>query len=89
MARPVAILRLEDSGEVDDKIVCVPVDGPFSAVVDLASFEARYPGALVILETWFVNYKGPGYIVSRGFGDAPEAVAMIRETAAQQGDGNS
>jgi inorganic pyrophosphatase len=81
-ARPIGVLRLVDDGERDDKILTVPTAGPLSDAVDLESLDARYPGARQILEVWFTSYKGPpGRLVSEGFGDATDAMSIIREAS--------
>ncbi len=86
-ARPVGVLRLRDGGERDDKILAVFPSGPLSDVSDLPELDARYPGVLPIVETWFTHYKGPGRIASGGFGDAAEAMAVVREASAYYREG--
>jgi inorganic pyrophosphatase len=57
-ARPVAVLRLLDDGEQDDKILAVPLSGPLSDVTGLKSLNQKYPGVVEIIRAWFANYKG-------------------------------
>jgi inorganic pyrophosphatase len=76
-ARPVAILRLVDDGERDDKILAVQTTGPFSDVDDINTLESRYPGVRLIIETWFTNYKGRDRVTSDGFGGASAAMTVI------------
>jgi inorganic pyrophosphatase len=59
----------------------VRASGPLSEVVDLESFDSQFPGARLILETWFTNYKGPGRMTSGGFGDAAAAMDMVLEAS--------
>jgi inorganic pyrophosphatase len=80
-ARPIGVLRLLDDGDRDDKILGVGTSGPLSDVVDLESFDSRFPGARLILETWFANYKGPGRVTSGGFDDAAAAMDMVLEAS--------
>jgi inorganic pyrophosphatase len=80
-ARPIGVLRLIDDGDRDDKILGVRTSGPLSDVVDLEGFDSRFPGARLILETWFTNYKGPGRVTSGGFGDAAAAMDMVLEAS--------
>ncbi len=80
-ARVIAMLRLVDRGERDDKIVAVPVSGPLSDARDLAILEARYPGVRQIVETWFTNYKGPRVAVSNGWVDADSAMLVVQEAS--------
>ena len=70
-----------DDGERDAKILTVPTEGPLSDAVSLEALDARYPGARQIIELWFTNYKGPDRLVAEGFGDAAEAVSIIREAS--------
>ena len=81
-ARPVAVFRLLDDGERDDKIIAVPLEGPFSDVRTLADLDAHYRGAREIILTWFANYKGPGRITPVGFEDVDRAVAVVRQASA-------
>ena len=79
--RPIGVLQLLDDGERDDKILAVPVTGPFSDVVDLETLDSQYPGARQIIEMWFTNYKGPGRITSAGFGDSADAMTVVEEAS--------
>jgi inorganic pyrophosphatase len=80
-ARPIGVLRLMDDGERDDKILAVPIAGPFSDVVDLETLDSRYRGTREIIETWFTNYKGPDRATSTGFGDSSDAMAVVQEAS--------
>lgn len=80
--RPVGVLRLLDDGERDDKIVAVPLEGPFADVEDLSDLDDRYPGARSILETWFVRHQGSGRTKSKGFADQDEAMEIVEAAAA-------
>ena len=53
--RPIAVLELLDKGEQDDKILAVPLSGPFSDVTGLESLNAKYPGATDIVKPAFLN----------------------------------
>lgn len=54
-ARPVAIMKMIDGGEVDDKIIAVPVDDPrFDRVNDLADIN---PHTLKEIEHFYSTYK--------------------------------
>ncbi len=75
--RLVGLLRMLDRGEQDDKLLAVAKEGPLSDVKNLADLYKSFPGVTTILETWFGNYKGPGKIKTLGFGDAPEAKAVL------------
>jgi inorganic pyrophosphatase len=81
-ARPVAVLRLLDEGERDDKIVAISTRGPLREVDTLRELEALAPGATTILETWFSHYKGEGRVETSGFADEARARAVIEEAVA-------
>jgi len=80
--RPIGVLKLIDTGERDDKILAVPVEGPLAGIRSLEDLDAELPGARTIVETWFTNYKGPGRMVSNGYAEADVAQATVRDAAA-------
>jgi inorganic pyrophosphatase len=75
--KPIAVLRLLDDGEQDDKILAVPLEGSMSDVSSLAELNQRYSGVTQIIELWFTRYKGPGRMESRGYADSDAAWEMI------------
>lgn len=59
---PIGTLLLNDSGELDTKIIAVPAD-PSKRVIqatDYQTFTVKYNMAQRIIENWFLNYKGLG-----------------------------
>jgi inorganic pyrophosphatase len=80
-ARPIAVLRLSDQGEKDDKILAVPLVGPLSSTPDLGALKRGFPGITESLEIWFSNYKGGG-TEPLGMEDAKSAWQLIRKAAA-------
>jgi inorganic pyrophosphatase len=81
-ARVVAVLRLLDGGEQDDKLIAVPAEGAFSQVRDLSSLRSSFANTSEIIELWFTSYKGPGEMESRGWADAPDAMRILDAAAA-------
>jgi len=79
--RPIGVLRLTDTGERDDKILAVPLEGFLADVTDLDRLDAAMPGARSIVETWFTHYKGPGRVTSQGFAGAAEARKTVQQAA--------
>jgi inorganic pyrophosphatase len=75
--RIVGVLRLMDDGEQDDKLLAVMSGTALSDVSDLDELERRFAGTTSIVETWFANYKGPGRMQPKGFGDAAEAQKIL------------
>lgn len=62
--KPIAALVLKDRGELDTKIIAVPVDSSLQvmAVENFTHFITRYSMAQTILKDWFLNYKGLGEV---------------------------
>lgn len=77
-AKCIGVLKMLDGGEVDNKIVGVTAGSPFYEVNDLDELELQFPGVRDILEVWFTNYKGPGEMVFRGWGNSFEAEGVIQ-----------
>ncbi len=76
-ARPIGVLKLLDDGEQDDKIIAILLDSPLVAVSTIDDLWHEYKGITGILEIWFSNYKGPGRMLSKGFGSLAEAQLVI------------
>ncbi len=77
--RVIGALRLLDEGEQDDKLIAVPLTGPFRNIRDLAGLKQTFPGVLSILEAWFSNYDGPGVTKIRSIADRADAERIIAE----------
>ncbi|MDG2156019.1 MAG: inorganic diphosphatase [Gammaproteobacteria bacterium] len=75
--KPIAVLRLLDNGEQDDKILAVPLEGAMSDLSSLAELNQRYAGVTQIIELWFTHYKGSGRMESQGYADKDAAWEMI------------
>jgi inorganic pyrophosphatase len=77
--RPVALLKMEDGGDNDDKLIAVPVDDPrFAEIKDLADINKH---TLKEIEHFFSTYKkiqNKEVLVS-GFKGAAEAQAAVTE----------
>lgn len=76
-AKLVGVLKLWDGGEQDDKLIAVMADSPLYEVNSIKELDEKFPGVTTIITTWFVNYKGPGEIESRGYGEVAEAKAIL------------
>lgn len=78
-AKIIGVMKFEDDGEVDDKIVVVPVDNRdqgdwIQSVDDDPVWKAK-------IEHHFTHYKDlkkPGGTIVKGWGDAEEAKAIIK-----------
>jgi inorganic pyrophosphatase len=77
MVRPVALLKMHDGTEVDDKIVCVPVRDPrWSGVADLDDLPTQFRHEV---EFFFSVYKDleEEVVEVGGWGSAAEAREII------------
>lgn len=79
-AKIIGVMKFEDDGEVDDKIVVVPADdrNTGNAISSLADIEQLKKQ----LEHHFNHYKDlkkPGSTTVKGWGDIEEAKAIIHE----------
>jgi len=78
--KPIAVLNLIDRGEHDDKLIAVMEDSPLYSSNDLNDLKENYIGSLEIIELWFVNYKGPGKMISNGFQDKSKAELLLQKS---------
>lgn len=89
-ARVIAVLKFEDDGEVDDKIICVPEDdrNTDNAIASLADLHDRWKQKI---EHHFMHYKDlkkPGSTKVVGWGDAAEATTIINQCIERYSAGN-
>ena len=78
-ARIVGVMKFEDDGEVDDKIVVVPADNRDD---DRVKSLEDIPQLVTQLEHHFTHYKDlkkPGSTIVKGWGDIEEAKHIISE----------
>jgi Inorganic pyrophosphatase len=54
-------LKLLDKGKQDNKIIAVPLSGPFSDIDSIEEMMIQFPGVIDIVRTWFEGYKGAKY----------------------------
>ena len=78
-ARIIGVLRFEDDGEVDDKVVVVPADNRDDDRINSLN---DIPQLVKQLEHHFTHYKDlkkPGSTIVKGWGDADEAKAIVKQ----------
>ena len=81
--KPIALLELLDGGEIDTKIIGVPIDSALQ-IMKIEKFEdllIKYNAVHRIIETWFLNYKGLGKMQLVGWKNEAAALAEIRKWA--------
>lgn len=78
---PIAALLLNDGGEIDTKIIGIPID-PDKQVIKVKNFQEfliKYDAAKKIVEDWFLNYKGFGKTEFLGWKDDTYAREEIKK----------
>ncbi len=80
-AKEIGVLKFEDDGEVDDKVICVPADdrNTDDAITSINDLQPRFKQKL---EHHFMHYKDlkkPGSTKVLGWGDEAEAKQIIKE----------
>lgn len=87
-AKIIGVMRFEDDGEVDDKVVVVPADdrSTGNAINSLADLPKQ---KLAQIEHHFTHYKDlkkPGSTIVKGWGDIVEAKLVVHEAIARWND---
>lgn len=77
------VLKLTDRGEMDDKLVLADINSPFAELNSLDELQSKYPGLMMIIQEWFLNYKDPGKLKSRGYAAKGYGEAIIRKSHSQ------
>lgn len=77
---PIGVLKLIDDGELDYKIIAVPVDKSKRVinVKTLEEFSIKYPYVKQMIEFWFLNYNKDDDAQINGWGDEKEAKDEIK-----------
>lgn len=81
-AKVIGVMKFEDDGEVDDKIVAVPADDRDSGNV-VTTLDDLSPQLLKQIEFHFNHYKDlkkPGTTIVKSWGDVAEAKTVIHES---------
>lgn len=81
-AKVIGVMKFEDDGEVDDKIVAVPTDDRTTgnAISTLADLPKQKLDQIEHHFTHYKDLKKPGSTIVKGWGDITEATAIIHES---------
>lgn len=81
-ARIIGVMKFEDDGEVDDKIVCVPADDRDTgdAIKSLADLPAQWTRQIEHHFSHYKDLKKPGSTIVKGWGDVDEAKRIVHES---------
>lgn len=87
-AKIVGVLKFEDDGEVDDKIIVVPADdrNTDNAIDSIDDLHDRWKQKIEHHFTHYKDLKKPGSTKVLGWGDAEEAAVIVGECIARYGD---
>lgn len=80
-ARVIGVMKFEDDGEIDDKVIVVPADDRSTGNA-INSLEDLPKQLIAQIEHHFTHYKDlkkPGSTIVKGFGDIAEAKQIIHE----------
>ena len=83
--KPLATLELLDNGEIDTKIIAIPVDTSLQIIdaTDYITFMVKYNAAQQIIQNWFLSYKGLGKMEFVAWKDDRAAMAEIKRWATE------
>jgi inorganic pyrophosphatase len=87
-ANIIGVMKFEDDGEIDDKIIVVPADDRSTGNA-VKSLEDLPKQLLIQIEHHFTHYKDlkkPGSTIVKGFGDIEEAKKIIHESVERWND---
>jgi len=78
---PIAVLKLIDNGEIDYKVIAIPVniDDQLIKVKSFREFSKQFPQVKQIIELWFLNYNKDDEAKIDGWGDEKEALEEINK----------
>lgn len=77
---PIGMLKLVDDGELDYKIIAIPVDHSLRTVdaTSLKTLQEKYPYIQEIIAQWFLNYDKGNSQEIQGIGSETEALNEIK-----------
>jgi len=77
---PLATMHLIDMGEIDDKVLAIPVDTTLRVIscVTWECIQIHFPSIPEILTLWYTNYKGKDITESTGWSGTDSTMYMIR-----------
>lgn len=78
---PIAMLKLIDDGQIDYKVIAIPLDDD-KQIIKATSFvelSENYPDIMKIIELWFLNYNKDDIVKIDGWEDEIVAVKEINK----------
>ncbi len=77
-SRIIAVIRMLDKGEQDDKLIAVTLNSHFGKINSLDHLLQEYPGVVEILESWLNFYKGEGFIEILSIENEEIALSLLK-----------
>lgn len=76
----IGLLKLIDDGEIDYKIIAIPIDETKQIIkaTNYREFSKKYPKIKEIIEIWFLNYNKDDKSSIKGWGNEREALEEIK-----------
>lgn len=78
--RPIGILKMTDDGEIDDKVLSIPVDSKYQ-IIEIENFEdlsQNHPKIRDMIANWFLYYDKNADIKILGWSDESKALKDIK-----------
>jgi inorganic pyrophosphatase len=87
-AKVIGVMKFEDDGEVDDKVVVVPADdrNTGNAINSLADLPAQLIKQIEFHFNHYKDLKKPGTTIVKSWGDVTEAKQVIHESITRWND---
>lgn len=81
-AKVIGVMKFEDDGEIDDKVVVVPADDRHTgnAINSLADLPKQLLNQIEFHFNHYKDLKKPGTTIVKSWGDAEEAKTVIKES---------
>lgn len=78
---PIGLLELKDLGELDHKVLAIPVDKALRIIkaTNWSEFQRDYSAIRHILELFFMYYDGLGTMTVMGWSDEQSAIAEVKK----------
>ena len=73
----IGLVKMEDFGEQDDKIIAVPINSKLSNFDNLIQLNDKNPEIVQKIKVWFENYKGKNIVNFLDYGNVKEANDLI------------
>ena len=79
--KAIGILKMNDNGDKDDKIIAVKEDGKFYKFNNIDHLNSEYPQLLNNIKYWFEMYKGKNVVKFKNYGSSKEANDLINTSS--------